>query len=220
MIGPGRVAAFVAMTLAVLLSGCADTPPPPDNRVSDFASSVTVQKDGTFSVIETIAIKGGSGLTRDLPATETGDLGNRGRLEFHIASVERDGQPQQFTTEPHDNGLRVQVAGSDEEGPRTYKLTYTTNRQVGSFADYDEFYWDATGNGWAIPIDHASVNVRLPDGAWIRRVFFATGPQGIAGKNANVTRDGDNLARVETTAPLQPQEGLTVSASFDKGAVQ
>ena len=41
-------------------------------------------------------------------------------------------------------------------------LVYRTDRQMGYFSDHDELYWNATGNGWSFPIDHASARVLLP----------------------------------------------------------
>ena len=55
------------------------------------------------------------------------------------------------------DGLRDLLAN----GEHIYTITYTTSRQLGFFRDHDELFWNATGNGWAFLIEHASATVRL-----------------------------------------------------------
>ena len=38
-------------------------------------------------------------------------------------------------------------------------IDYTVRNGVRYFDDYDEFYWNVTGNDWPVPIDHASAFV-------------------------------------------------------------
>ena len=42
-----------------------------------------------------------------------------------------------------------------EHGIHRYVLTYRMSRMVGFFEDYDEIYWNATGNAWSFPIERA-----------------------------------------------------------------
>ena len=47
-------------------------------------------------------------------------------------------------------------------GLHCFVLINRTTRQLGRFADFDELYWNVTGNGWAFPIEQAEARVRLP----------------------------------------------------------
>jgi uncharacterized membrane protein YgcG len=103
-------------------------------------------------------------------------------------------------------------------GEHTYELNYRTDRQTGFFADYDEIYWNATGNGWGFKIDQATATVLLPDNIPREQIKYEayTGRQGSKDQNyAAELRDGAPYYR--TTRRLNEQEGLTIVASWPKG---
>ena len=63
----------------------------------------------------------------------------------------RDGLPEKAATEPMANGVRIRIGDADKTiapGEHRYVIRYRTTRQIGRFADYDELYWNVTGNGW------------------------------------------------------------------------
>ena len=47
-------------------------------------------------------------------------------------------------------------------GAHEYVIRYRATREIGRFADFDEIYWNVTGNGWIFPIDEAMARIRLP----------------------------------------------------------
>ncbi len=106
-----------------------------------------------------------------------------------------------------------------DPGRHVYTLTYATDRQIGFFADYDELYWNVTGNFWKFPIDRAEATIKLPAGARIRQYAAYTGAVGSAAHNAEADRLHDGEIRFATTQPLGMGEGLTVAVGFSKGAV-
>lgn len=59
--------------------------------------------------------------------------------------------------------LRVGEENVYVEGLKTYVITYTQRDVTRFFEDTgkDEFYWDAIGTGWRVPIEKATVSVRL-----------------------------------------------------------
>ena len=69
-------------------------------------------------------------------------------------------------------------------GEHSYEIRYRTTRQLGFFADYDELYWNVTGNGWQFPIDSATVRIRLPQAVQFGQRSFYTGAQGASDRNA------------------------------------
>ena len=120
------------------------------------------------------------------------------------------------------NGVRIKVGDPDkiiEEGEHRFVLHYRTTRQIGRFKDYDELYWNATGNGWVFPIDVAEARIRLPEPVKFGQRSAYTGPQGSTASNAEVVdeKPGDIIFR--TTQPLGSYEGLTVAVAFPKGVV-
>ena len=104
----------------------------------------------------------------------------------------------------------------------SYTIVYETHRQLGFFKDHDELYFNITGNGWRLPIDHVSARVAVPDGVPIDQIQVEgyTGSQGSRGKSFSVDVTRNGIARFKSTRPFQPQEGLTVVVGWPKGIVQ
>jgi Predicted membrane protein (DUF2207) len=220
-----------------------DTPPPaatPDQssttanfdpsmveRITNFDSDITVARNGTMTVRETIAVYATGeqivhGIYRDFPTTYGGGHGWVVKVRFDVTGATMDGHDAHYSTSSLDNGVRVKIGDADtiiSSGRHVFVLTYMTARQIGSFDTYDELYWNVTGNGWVFPIDKASATIHLPSGAKIQQSAFYTGAQGETGQNAIATRQSDDTIRFSTTQVLAPYEGLTVAASFNKGII-
>ena len=213
---------FLLVTIALALSH----PAAAQERITDFASDIAIARDGTLTVRETIAVEAEGiriqhGIFRDFPTIYRDRAGNRVRVRFDVTEVERDGRPEPYTLESIDNGTRVRIGDANsflDPGPHTYLIAYQTDRQIGFFSDYDELYWNVTGNGWAFAIDRAEATIRLPPGASVVQYALYTGPEGAQGKDAEAMVAGD-IVRFATTASLNPREGLTVAVGFTKGAV-
>jgi uncharacterized membrane protein YgcG len=200
-------------------------------RITDFASHIVVDRHGSLTVTESIDVVAAGeqikrGIYRDFPTTYDGPLGTRVQVPFEIVRVERDGRPEPFHTRPQENGVRIYIGREDVEippGPHTYRLTYRTAEQLGFFADHDELYWNATGNGWAFPIARASASIVLPLDAGRERVTLEgyTGPSGSTEQALTTAVDPrSGVLRFTTTRTLGSYEGLTIVASFPKGYVR
>ncbi len=192
-----------------------------------FTSDVTVNVDGSLDVRERIVVvaEGNQirrGILRDFPTQYKDRNGNRVQAGFEVVAVERDGNPEKFSTSGIANGERIQIGNADvflERGEHSYLIIYHTTRQLGFLADYDELYWNATGNGWTFPIEQAEAIVRLPQGAVIRQSSVYTGTFGAQSSDARVRETGGSIFRAETTQALRTGEGLTVAVAWQKGIV-
>ena len=108
-------------------------------RITRFDSDVTVARNGTLTVVETIGVYVTNdqikhGIYRDFPTLYTDKHGNRVRVRFDVTSVTLDGHDEPYGTESISNGVRVKIGDKDnfvDTGRHTYVLTYMTNRQVG-----------------------------------------------------------------------------------------
>lgn len=113
-------------------------------------------------------------------------------VEFKVEEVRRDNEPEPYHVERRSNGYRVYIGQKNRllrKGEYTYTLKYATNRQLGFFEEFDELYWNVTGNGWDLPIDEASATVELPPGAHVLRMDAYTGFAGSRGKDYETTED-------------------------------
>lgn len=182
--------------------------------IKNFESTIRVNPDASVTVSERITVNREGkrikrGIFRTLPLT-------RG-VEYRVLSVRRDGKPEAYFTENANGRFRINT-GTDEFLPRnglyTFEITYQASNTVRAFDGYDEIYWNVTGNDWDFPIERASARVVLPNGAKIMQTA------GYAGKRGSKTPAGfDPETGVFSTSYLNPNEGLTVAAGFEKGFV-
>ena len=195
-------------------------------RILDFHSDITVEDDSSLLVTETITVvtTGAEirhGLLRDFPTTYKDPYGNRYVVGFEVLSATRDSADEPFRVEDYSNGKRIYFGNGNRmlaPGRHVYTFSYTSNRQLGFFADHDELYWNVTGVGWPFPIDHASATVHLPSAILADQVHLG-GFTGRAGSEASQltasTEDGAFLFR--TSKPLRSFEGLSIVVSWPKG---
>jgi uncharacterized membrane protein YgcG len=198
-----------------------------EERILHYLSDVLVQADGGLDVTETIRVRSEGaridhGIYRDFPTRYTNRSGSQVRVGFEVVSVRRDGAGEPWHAERQGNGVRVYVGDADTHvapGEHVYAIRYRTTRQLGFFDDYDELYWNATGNGWIFPIDVAEARIRLPRPVPFGQRAVYTGPQDSTAANAEVVSEAPGQIVFRTTAPLGPAEGLTVATAWQKGVV-
>jgi len=224
-------ARWLAAVFVLLLGGyqAAYAATLPTERILSFDSHITVNPDASMLVTETIRVLSTGeqiqrGIFRDFPTTYKDRAGNRYTVGFTVQSILRNGQPEDWHTENMSNGVRVYMGRKDhflDPGEHIYALTYTTDRQLGFFADHDELYWNVTGNGWAFNIDTALATVELPPGAPGATLLEAyTGPAGATGSNYSSEMPSAGTVLFRTTHSLAPNEGLTIVVGWPKGFVR
>ena len=196
-------------------------------KIFDFNSRITVHVDGSMTVTETIRVLCAGqqikrGIYRTFPTRYKDRFGNTIRVLFEVEEVLKNGETEPYHIEKVRNGVEVYFGQSDvllDPGVYTYTLVYRTDRQLGFFEDFDELYWNVTGVDWAFVIDRAEAVVILPEGAEVLNTAAYTGPQGARGQDFTVQTNEAGEIRFITTAPLQPEEGLTIAVSFTKGII-
>ena len=213
------IAAFVAVALPAAAHA--------EERIGRYSSDVRVEKDGALDVTETIEVNAEGvairhGIYRDFPTTRR-VMGQPGsHVGFKVLDVHRDGQAEPFAIEGIKGGVRIRVGSADSDvapGAHRYVIHYRTTRQIGHFDDFDELYWNATGNEWAFPIDRAEVTITLPSPARFTRKASYTGPAGATGSMARIMSEDSTAISFATTAPLGPREGMTVAVGWPKDVV-
>ena len=198
-----------------------------EERILDFDSKIAVQKDGAIDVTETIRVNAENnairdGIYRDFPTRYTIPNGGRVKIGFTLLDTTLDGSPVQSSREAHGNGVRIKLGDPDSfvsTGEHSYTIHYRATRELGFFKDFDELYWNVTGNGWIFPIDRASATITLPSPVNFGEASVYTGAQGSTARDAEVLSRSPGEIRFATTSPLSSYEGLTVAAAFPKGVV-
>jgi len=195
--------------------------------IYSMSANITVLADGSVDVSETIEVRAEGtrikrGIFRDIPTVLRNDDGSLLRSNLTVISVSRDGEPEPFFTKSITNGTRIYVGDANvylSPGRYSYTIRYTMTRMARFFDDYDEIYWNATGNFWDFPIEQAVAQITLPDGANITGIAAYTGPQGSTDSDAKTSITSNNTAIFRSTRVLSPGEGMTVSLLFEKGAL-
>lgn len=221
-----RTLRILTVLLAVLLSafGTASA----REVITEFDVSVQINGDSSITVTEDITvnvenIEINRGIQRLFPVRYKDKDGREVRVGFKVREVNLDGTPIKWSTSDAGRAVKVRIGDPNSiitRGLHTFTIVYDTTRQLGFYEDFDELYWNATGNDWTFPILSASCRVALPGrnfGDGFRSIEWYVGSYGSKGveSDARMTRDGT----VTTDRPLGVGEGLTVVYTWPKGIV-
>ena len=179
-----------------------------------FDTHITLQPNTQITVTENITVNVlhqqiRRGIYRDLPVSFS--------EKATPVSLMMDGKRHPFFTEDKRGKLRINFGNDDyiSKGIHTYSFTYTFDGAIDFYKNFDELYWNVTGNDWDFLIDKARLTITLPSGLSVQEkgISLYTGPQGAKGRQARQIAP----LTFETTQPLRPREGFTVAIPFDKG---
>ena len=215
--GPRMFAVVVGLFLAVTLP----LPASAAEIIQRFDTEIVVETDGSVSITEVIeiSVEGDQvkrGIIRSIPVSSSGQAG------FDMIEVLRNGAPEPYQVDNVSGGVEIRIGDPDvflKRSIQTYTLRYRMADQVGYSPEYDEIYWNATGNDWIFPIAKAQAVVILPPDATIVSAAAYTGTSGSTGKDVTIQRDGTRTVVFTTMRRLAANEGLTVAVSFPKGIV-
>ncbi|HTR24819.1 MAG TPA: DUF2207 domain-containing protein [Terriglobales bacterium] len=193
-------------------------------HVTDFKDTISVSADGTALISEklTVVFVGEwHGIHRTIPVEYPGPKGSNYTLFLKILTV-TDDNGNKLKYESSKSGasrdLKIYVPGA-VDATRVVNIDYSVRNGVRHFDDYEEVYWNITGNDWPVPIDHASAFVTLPEGATGLRAQAFTGAYGSKESDADAQVNGADVS-VETTRKLPARGGLTVDIYIPPGIVK
>ena len=190
-------------------------------RIADFQDNIAVDQDGSALVTERIAlvfVGEWHGIHRTIPIEYPGPNGTNYELFLQIQSV-TDGQggklKYESSTSRGARDLKIYLTDAVDT-TRTVEITYRVRNGTRFFKDYDEFYWNVTGNDWPVPIDHAEAKVHFPEAAAgsLRAQAF-TGVYGSSERNASSEVNGAET-QFATNSPLPMRGGLTIDVYIPK----
>lgn len=149
-------------------------------------------------------------------------LAKKGLDRYEILSVARNGKTENFSKTENSKTLALRIGDPNKiisKGIHTYDIHYRVLGSLRYHNNFDEFYWNVTGNEWTFEIEKSSVHVALPKGASLVKngVSLYAGYPGEKGYD-RTAQSVKNLF-FYTTTPLDSGEGFTVSIAWNKGAV-
>ncbi|EMM5417773.1 DUF2207 domain-containing protein [Citrobacter amalonaticus] len=197
---------------------------PAYEHILSFDSRASFNPDGSMEMQENIKVLSlgneiRRGIFRTLPLTWNRQDGKIFSVDYAIKSVSRDGVAESYSLDRATKTLTVRIGSAErilKPGIYQYEIRYQVRNHFSRFPDWDELYWNVTGNDWNWPIRRASFHLQLPEAAdnlnaegkdtRLRSIDVYTGRLGAKENNAIILPDGS----IQTSRPLATGEGLTV----------
>jgi len=203
------------------------------NHITRWDETYDLQPDGSAKVSLTIDFDFGNdpghGPYFTFPTRQGyDDTYNRVYEITDLTASSSTGAPAKIYTEDGDYWLVVRVGDEnigDVSGVQTYEISYTVSHVMNSVTDAvppgetdpidaDEFYWNAVGDGWDIPISNVAVTVTAPVDVIAAQCF--AGATGVA--DACDGAEAEGARATFTQASLFPGQPLTVDILYPAGS--
>lgn len=197
-------------------------------HIERYSTSITINADGSMHAQERIAYDFSNtqrhGIYRDLPFIRANDAGKQFIIDFSDFRVQSEkGEAYTFTQSRSSDAIQLKIGDANRTitGKLTYDISYTARGALTYFPAHDELYWNAVGATWQVPVAKAIVTVGFPSGVPQDdlKVTCFTGPQGSTAQDCVTKITSDRTVLVETTKPLESNEGFAVVVGFPKGIV-
>src|SRR3989304_1566029 len=187
-------------------------------KINSFDVTITSHKNGLMDITEKINYDFENlerhGIYRYIPLYSR--VGNLYRIvKISNVSIIRDGEKEKFQTTNSKEQVYFKIGNSDKTitGRHLYQISYTVGNGIGSnFPNYDEIYWDVTGNNWTVEIEKASIKFENDFEAKETDFKCFTGATGSTESNCLVSG-----STIETSGILYSGEGLTAIVIYPKG---
>ncbi len=135
--------------------------------IRNFRVMVKVDTSGELEVTETITVNAlgdqiKRGIKRFVPTSRRTTEGSFAKTPVEIINVSHNGSKSDYHTENESGNLAIYIGSKDiiiPNGVHQYEIVYKTRNQIGFYDNYDEIYWNVTGNEWDFPIQQVSCQV-------------------------------------------------------------
>jgi uncharacterized membrane protein YgcG len=190
-------------------------------RITSYDTTFAIQPDGSVVATEQIVYDFGGnkrhGIIRVIPVRSRYNSSYDRTYTLTVLSVRSPDAPAQYQVQDNDSSVSIRIGDPSQlvTGQHTYRLTYKLRGVLTAYASHDEFYWNAIGDQWNVPIGRATVRVRVP--AQVTRAACYAGPAG----STHPCQQGGVTHGVAafTQAGLGPHEGVTVAVAIPTGVV-
>lgn len=180
-------------------------------RILDFNVTLSIGEDLRADVTEEITVVAEHknirrGLVREIPSQS----GRRIRVKSFLM----DGRPHPYFTESNGGNIEINFGSDDfiSRGIHKYTLSYTMDNAIVFGKDFNEVYWNVTGNNWVFPINNASFRLTLPEGSEVINEGVSLYTGAYRSKRSDAKQSGHLFFK--TTKQLYPGEGFTVAVPF------
>lgn len=200
-------------------------------KIDDFKVEAYIQANGDVLIKESISydfdVLQKHGIYRDIPVIYERNGGKYNLRLTDIKVLDSSGKILPFTTKQSGDNERITIGDANVlvTGKIGYNISYKVARAINYFSDHDEFYWNATGNKWEVPIAQSLLTVYFPKTiaeSSLQKDCFV-GPGGSTEKCPSsryiFTQSGIVSSAAFASDFLSSGSGLTAVLSFPKGAI-
>lgn len=159
-------------------------------RIVDYTIHIELRADGVSTVQEEILYDFGTeqrhGIIRDIPLiTKMPDGAEREIILTNLSVTGLNGKEHPFDVSGGGNFTEIKIGNPNMmvRGEVLYVIRYDVVGAVRSLPDAKEFFWNAVGNDWDVPIQRVRLQVALPRTLSENEVAFAC----FSGFSNNVT---------------------------------
>ena len=190
--------------------------------INNFDSNITINQNATINIKETIDVdfytNQKHGIYRNIPVKYKDSLGQNLNLNLKVNSVkDQAGNNYNYEISNSDNDKVIKIGSADKTitGKNTYIINYEIKNAINYFPNYDELYWNVTGNEWDVIIEHASATINLPPEITKDKLQAKLFTGIYSSQNENGKIDlSDSKIFYQTNQELNPGQGLTIVAGW------
>jgi len=193
--------------------------------INKFQTDIFINSDSSLKVSELINYDFGTeqkhGIVREIIYKYKARGGNYNLRINNVSVRDENGQKIDNVVSTVGDSLSIKIGSADKlvTGEKIYKISYQVSRAVNYLPTGDEIYWNATGNGWNVPINSAIFTVHLPDKVTSEKVDFVC-YTGKYGSNVNCEKkEIQNKNIIFSQTNLEPGSGLTAAVKFPSGTL-
>jgi hypothetical protein len=218
------LALFVGFMALLIFGNSSQAQSSGSEEIIRFHSNIELLENGDVLVTESIKVRAlgreiRRGIYRTIPTYYRDRFRNRIKMDFEVLGLLRNGLREPYFIEKKPGNIIINF-GDDtflSTGEYTYLLTYKLNRVVGFFDDFDELYWNVTGNEWSFLIREASADIKVPEGFEVLHVACYTGMMGDTETRCYAYNRHDGSIHFTAKDSLNPGQGLTIAVGWPKG---
>ncbi len=189
--------------------------------VKSFNATYSLRPDAVAEITEDIQVDFGGqqkhGIFRDIPVEYKVENDSKHDRVLTLSNINVDdgSKPWKFTSSRVGANLELKIGDADKtvSGPQRYRISYEVRGAFNAFDDHDEFFWNATGNSWPVPMNSVTMTGNAP----ANKIACFQGPRG--SRTPCKSSSQGNNQRFETTQRLGSNDGLTVVVSMPLGLI-
>lgn len=199
-----------------------------EEKISNFDLNAQINSDASVSITETIEYDFGDqykhGIFRTIPLGFIA-RGEPEHTKINVTGVADEfGNKYQYSLTSNDPvNIKIGDPSNTITGKHTYKIFYLLEKSIGYFDNYDEWYWNLTGNDWEIPIENVTATVVLPqkvNESEFKLKDYCGYEGSIQSCGTFSIKDGQTIFyTTNQNYELGSSQGATIAVGFPKGLV-